>query len=124
MKRTQTRQDELELRNEFTYPREMILLTIAALLVSVGDIYTTVVLYGKGYTEANYLMRILLDTYGTTGFVFVNAVLSFIIIYILVIGPLKYLKNEGKWMYVPLLIYCIGRGAAVVNNVLVWTGNV
>lgn len=102
----------------------MILLTIAALLVSVGDIYTTVVLYGKGYTEANYLMRILLDTYGTTGFVFVNAVLSFIIIYILVIGPLKYLKNEGKWMYVPLLIYCIGRGAAVVNNVLVWTGNV
>ncbi|MGM0510938.1 MAG: hypothetical protein ACQESD_07450 [Thermoplasmatota archaeon] len=85
------------------------------------DLYLSFVLTQMGYIEANPAMYHISNVYGLWTFVLVNMVLSVLVLGFLTWGSLE--KVEGRWKYIPLLIYCVVRGAAVVNNVwLFWVG--
>ena len=85
-----------------------------ALLITILDLYTTYLLHMLGYIEANPFMNYLLTNFGLWFFITVNFVQSMLILSFLTWGSVE--KLEGKFSCLPLMIYCIIRGAAVVNN--------
>jgi len=92
-------------------------LVLVGIFVSILDIYTSYILRQLGYREANPFMRYLMVNFGIWSFVVVNFILSILVISFLTWGSLE--KLEGKFRYVPLVIYCVIRAVAVVNNMLI-----
>ncbi len=93
-------------------------------LISLGmfltalDLVTTYVLHGRGYIEGNPFMRPILAELGPTLFLLINAVLSIMLIAFLTYASAK--KLEGRYQYLPLLVYCVLRGAVSLNNLLIF----
>ncbi len=94
----------------------IILLTSIALVLTILDLYTSYILELRGYIEANPFMAYISTTYGLWMYISVNLLLSIFLITFLAWGSIK--KLDGNYRYVPLLIFCVVRGAAVVNNVM------
>ena len=88
-----------------------------AVLITILYLYTSYLLFMLGFVEANPFMNYLLTNFGLWFFITVNSVLSMLVLFILTWGSV--MKLEGKFSYLPLTIYCIIRGAAVVNNMLI-----
>jgi len=93
----------------------VVALSVVGWMVTVMDLYLSFVLTQMGFIEANPVMHHISTEYGLWTFVLINLVLSVIVLVLLTWGSLE--KVEGRWKYLPLLIYCVVRGAAVVNNV-------
>ena len=92
-------------------------LVLVGISVSILDIYTSYVLSKLSYIEGNPFMRYLMVNFGMWSFIVVNFILSILVISFLTWGSLE--KLEGKFRYVPLVIYCVIRAVAVVNNVVI-----
>ncbi len=95
----------------------LIVLLFFAILITILDLYTTYVLYRLGFVEANPLMYYIITNLGPWFFIVINFVLSMLLISFLTWGSID--KLEGKLIYVPLGIYCVIRGGAVMNNFLI-----
>jgi len=92
------------------------LLMIGSIL-TVLDLYTSKLRLERGYLEGNPFMDQIIANIGIGGFLVVNFILSGLLLTFLAWGSVK--KVEGGYRYLPLIVYCIIRGAAVVNNVLI-----
>lgn len=99
----------------------MVLLLTAGLILSILDIYTTVVLHARGHIEWNPHMRGMLESYGSWGFVVINLALSLLVLVFATWAPIKKIESE-KARYLPLIVYCVIGGTAVVNNSLILLG--
>ena len=98
-------------------PRGITCLLIIGSILTVLDLYTTKVGLERGYLEGSPFMDQIIANIGIGGFLVVNLILSALLLTFLAWGSVK--KLEGQYCYIPLIIYCIIRGAAVVNNVLI-----
>ena len=117
--------------------RQITPLISISLFLTIIDIYTTYALHGRGHVELNPLMRPILTNLGPTAFLLINFTLSFLLIAFLAHASIKYFgisqkfqismelqcnssrKLEGRYQYLPLLVYCVIRGSVVVNNLLI-----
>jgi len=87
------------------------------LFLTVLDLSTTYTLHGRGHIEGNPFMRPILTEFGPTLFLLINVVLSILLIAFLAYASEK--KLEGRYQYLPLIVYCVLRGAASLNNLLI-----
>ncbi len=92
-------------------------LLIIGSILTVLDLFTSKIGLERGHIEANPFMDQIIVNIGIGGFLVVNLILSALLLIFLAWGSVK--KLEGQYRYLPLIIYCIIRGAAVVNNVLI-----
>jgi len=93
-------------------------LLVIAIGLTILDLYTTFIGLQRGFLEGNPIMRYVLTNLGMVGFLLINIVLSFSLLGFLTWGSIK--KLEGKWRYLPIGVYCVGRGIFVVNNILLF----
>ncbi len=105
----------MDLVRYFEGNERVVALSVVGWMLTVMDLYLSFVLTQMGFIEANPAMHHISEVYGLWTFVSVNLVLSVIVLVFLTWGSIE--KVEGRWKYLPLLIYCVIRGAAVVNNV-------
>ena len=92
-------------------------LLIIGSILTVLDLYTSKLRLERGHIEANPFMLQVIEGIGVTGFLMANLIISTLLIVFLAWGSLK--KLEGRYRYLPLIIYCIIRGVAIVNNSLI-----
>lgn len=89
-----------------------------AMILTLVDIYTSSRLLSMGYVEGNPFMSPLVSNLSL--FVVVNLFFSFCLILFLFHSSTR--KLEGIHAYIPILVYCVVRGFAVVNNVVLISG--
>jgi len=89
-------------------------LVLIGLFLTFIDLYSSYLLHQRGYIEANPVMNYLSINHGVWVFIILNLIFSLLIISFLTWGSIK--KLDGKWSYLPLIIYCVIRGIAAVNN--------
>ncbi len=94
----------------------IVLLVFSGFALTILDLYTSYILELHGFVEANPLMYYLSASHGLWVYIMVNLVISLFLIAFLAWGSVK--KLDGFYRYLPMAIYCVVRGAAVVNNVL------
>ncbi|GEM_PF-3610395 len=96
-------------------------LTLLAVLTTTMDIFTSVILHTRGFVDANPSTEYLLYNHGVVAFVLINGTASIFFICFLTWTSERYLRGEGKWIYLPLMIYAVGRGVAALNNAVLGT---
>ncbi len=97
--------------------RKIPYLLIIAIALTILELYTSFRGLQRGFTEGNPVMRYVLTNLGLVGFLFVNVVLSSLLLAFLAWGSME--KLEGEWKYMPIGVYCLLRGIMVVNNILI-----
>jgi len=110
----------MNLTNQIRKHKAYTALISLGLFLTAVDLTTTYILHGRGYIEGNPFMRPILTEIGPTLFLLVNAVLSILLIAFLTYASTK--KLEGKYQYLALIVYCVVRGAASVNNFVIFYG--
>jgi len=91
-----------------------------SLFLTALDLVTTYLRHGRGYIEGNPFMRSLLTEFSPTLFLLINAVLSILLIAFLASASTK--KLDGRYQYLPLIVYSVLSGTASVNNLLLFYG--
>jgi len=107
----------MNLLNILKKHKQFTALVSLSLFITVLDLATTYVLHGRGYIEGNTFMRQILSEFGPTPFLLINAIFSILLIAFLAYASAK--KLEGRYQYLPLIVYCAVRGAASLNNLLI-----
>lgn len=106
----------MNITREVKRNRGIVLLLILSLTLSILDIYTSVLLWQRGYIEGNPVMNYMFTYWDPLGFAIINLFLSTLVLSIL--SWISVCLLEGRSKYLPLLIYCLVRGVVVGNNVL------
>jgi len=109
----------MNLTNQIKKHKAYTALLSLSLIFTALDLATTYILHGRGYTEWNPFMRPILTAFGPTQFRLINSILSILLIAFLAYASTK--KLEGKYQYLPLIVYCLLRGAASLNNLRILT---
>ena len=95
---------------------KMLVLFFFGVLVSLLDVYTSHLGLERGFVEGNPVMNEILVLWGVAGFVVLNLTVSVLLLLLLFWGSVKNL--HGYHQYIPLIVYCVLRTAAVTNNLL------